>query len=879
MSRKLSGKQLQLGSIPAEQLEDGAVTWKRPVAAKHLLGNASVATINALGAPTQGDAYVLTDSGSLTAGTPIAVTVGDMVEFDGTKWLELVNASGGYPPAGTRALLGTQNPLIAPYTDGADDGKVVTFSGASLTGVATNDATDGNVVVVNASNSVFANDSLIFDGVVPTGTWSGSGAPVAGAGLTSTLDVINVGDAGKGVQVNANDIQVDASEIASSAGALQQVSGAGNEHLLEVKLDVATGGGESGLVKGANGLGVGANLAGNGLSLTQGSAMVVDPDSTTGGNVVPVDVTANGVGLDVSDIDGVGIEADGTGQLQLASQGNGIAGGGGSVLSLDPASTVTKTGGVWTFSKDQLQVTGVPDSGNDPTNKDYVDNQVAGLLWKNPVVTNLLGNVDVNGLVGNLAALAIEALSPSEGDAYVVSTANGAGALTSAVLGDIWQYVSAAWVKIVTGSGGFVPTGVYALLNDTTALIAPYTDGSDEGSRVDFDGSTLDGSGLLFAGTAGDGYVVDGSGASQEGAVIEWSGTAWAELVAGSGGFVPAGTRVVSGITPPFVLISPYVDGTDDGKILDFSGASNTGADTSDAVNKASVLFQDDAHISVYDNSAYVFEGTVPTGSWTQWNGGAQVSAGLGLSKSGNTINVGDVNKGVQANAADLQIDASEISGNGLAQTAGAGNEHLLAVKLDVTTGGGESGLAVGANGLGIGTAAAGAGLSGGGGSALAVGDVNKGVQVNTNDLEIAASEAVAAAGGIEAGSNSWQFQIKGADTSVSTSASGLTAAQPGTGNLNMTASVTAADDAQATATTVAAASAKGSRYSLYVNGNREDLREDKNGSAFISGDGGTSARTFANVVATDTIHWIGSQAGYELAVTDILDLEYNPAV
>ena len=44
------------------------------------------------------------------------------------------------------------------------------------------------------------------------------------------------------------------------------------------------------------------------------------------------------------------------------------------------------------------------------------------------------------------------------------------------------------------------------------------------------------------------------------------------------------------------------------------------------------------------------------------------------------TIDVGDVNKGVQVNANDLQVDASEIAGAGLIQTVGVGNEHLLAV-------------------------------------------------------------------------------------------------------------------------------------------------------------------------------------------------------
>ena len=79
----------------------------------------------------------------------------------------------------------------------------------------------------------------------------------------------------------------------------------------------------------------------NGITVDS-NGVGVNPDSTTGGNVVPVDVTSNGVGLDVDDIDGVGIEANGSGLLQISTQGNGITGGGGTTISVNPDST---TGG------------------------------------------------------------------------------------------------------------------------------------------------------------------------------------------------------------------------------------------------------------------------------------------------------------------------------------------------------------------------------------------------------------------------------------------------------------------------------------------------------------------------------------------------------
>ena len=41
------------------------------------------------------------------------------------------------------------------------------------------------------------------------------------------------------------------------------------------------------------------------------------------------------LGVDVSDFAGTGLEADGSENLRLAAQGNGIAGGAGSTLSID----------------------------------------------------------------------------------------------------------------------------------------------------------------------------------------------------------------------------------------------------------------------------------------------------------------------------------------------------------------------------------------------------------------------------------------------------------------------------------------------------------------------------------------------------------------
>ena len=342
------------------------------------------------------------------------------------------------------------------------------------------------------------------------------------------------------------------------------------------------------------------------------------------------------------------------------------------------------------------RITGLPDiptAGTDAVNQNYVDNVVSGLGWKDPVnVAKLIGNVQVLGLVGNAAASVIEALTV-EGDAYVVTTADGSGALSTAVVGDIWQYVSSTWTKITDGSGGFVAADTYALLSTTTALISPYTDSTDDGKRAYFDGSTL--TGALVTPDGGDAYVIDGPGATGEGDIWEWDGADWILVEAAVGGFVAAGVRAILGLAPAATLIAPYTEATDDGKIVDFTGSSNTGVDTGDAVDKAATLVQDTLHVGYYDNLGFVFEGTVPTGSWIQFTGAGQINAGIGLEKTGNTLNVllGD---GITELPSDYVGVHLSSSNPGLELTGTSPNKTLQA-KAD-----GAHGIVLGASGIEI---------------------------------------------------------------------------------------------------------------------------------------------------------------------------------
>lgn len=118
--------------------------------------------------------------------------------------------------------------------------------------------------------------------------------------------------------------------------------------------------------------------------------------------------------------------------------------------------------------------------------------------------------------------------------------------------------------------------------------------------------------------------------------------------------------------------------------------------------------------------------------------------------------------------------------------------------------------------------------------------------------------------------------QIKDASIPVAKLVGYAAPAAPSTANKDMTASVTSADNQEACATTVAATPALDGNIQVFVNGYRERLGDGvKTKSCYFSGDSGTTARAIAAVATGDKLYWVGSVAGYQLAVTDKLDFDY----
>ena len=169
-------------------------------------------------------------------------------------------------------------------------------------------------------------------------TWvqiSGTGSITAGDGLTKSGNTINLGNGGTG---NLGGLAIGTDTIALAlltSGGLKLTSG-------EVGVEPADFAGTGLEDDGSDNLRLAAQ--GNGIAGGAGSTLSVQADGTTGGNIQPVNVVANGVGLDVSAIAGTGLEADGSANLRIAAAaaGAGLTGGAGSALAVDGSEATFK---------------------------------------------------------------------------------------------------------------------------------------------------------------------------------------------------------------------------------------------------------------------------------------------------------------------------------------------------------------------------------------------------------------------------------------------------------------------------------------------------------------------------------------------------------
>jgi len=205
--------------------------------------------------------------------------------------------------------------VAATRTDDAQTGDG--FAGVFLFVEEGTDADKGYVCTNNAGSDVVGTDDLVFT------QFAGSESiPLATAGSGGGTVGRSTFDSDTGFAVDGSGVVTFG--LAASAG----LKWSGGDLAIEPNDFAGTGLEDDG----ADNLRLATQ--GNGIAGGGGTTLSVDPDSESGGNTQPVSVGANGVGLDVSAIAGTGLEADGSANLRLATQGNGIAGGGGTTLSV-----------------------------------------------------------------------------------------------------------------------------------------------------------------------------------------------------------------------------------------------------------------------------------------------------------------------------------------------------------------------------------------------------------------------------------------------------------------------------------------------------------------------------------------------------------------
>jgi len=241
---------------------------------------------------TLGTSSDLNNERVLTPGTGISATDGGA----GGSYTVSVDTSVvprlGSPNTFTEDITVSSTKRIKGSIQKLADGTTNYIQAGSNVGVANNP--DGSITI----SSVDTNTDTTYSG--------GSGLTLTGT--TFSVDLLP----GGGLQFTSGQVSVNTGALVSAGSGLKSTN-SNTEISVEPSDFAGTGLEEDGL----DNLRISATAAGSGLTGGSGSPLSVSPDSTTGGNVAPVNVTASGVGVDVSTVAGDGVSADGSGNLKL----------------------------------------------------------------------------------------------------------------------------------------------------------------------------------------------------------------------------------------------------------------------------------------------------------------------------------------------------------------------------------------------------------------------------------------------------------------------------------------------------------------------------------------------------------------------------------
>lgn len=223
------------------------------------------------------------------------------------------------------------------------------------------------------------------------------------------------------------------------------------------------------------------------------------------------------------------------------------------------------------------------------------------------------------------------------------------------------------------------------------------------------------------ASVAGEAWVVDTwGGGFNDGDIVEWDGSAWNVILSNSGGEPPDGTRVVVAGPPGGVPAGSFT-----GQAEDIATYSTTGSSWSFVTPSEgdAVLVIGDG--SFAENVGYTFNDT----NWIQFTGPGTITAGDGLSKDGNTLDV-NAGDGIQIASDRVAIELSATPG---LQLSGTTPDKTLEVLANTS-----AGIEVTASGVGVDLAGSNPGLQfDGSGDLQVLPNTSAGIEVGASGIGI----------------------------------------------------------------------------------------------------------------------------------------------
>jgi hypothetical protein len=820
--------------------------------------------------------------------------------------LDLSKVRGGSKILPADATLGTLKTAFSADTDLVTKKFVVD----SITSATVNPADlDGAGLIVSGTELAvqtgagitIITDAVSVDYSVVANQLDGNGLTVSGTGQATELRV--QAESAKGIAVAAAGISVVASDLAGNG-----LSGTGNT------LSVGAGDGisVSATTVGVNYQTVATAFAGNGLihsgtgqattiGVGAGFGITVAADSIAVSPKVSGGITVDGTGVSVNatQVAGTGLSGSGsTVSVNYATVAAALAGNGlvnnGNTIDVGAGAGIAIAGDAVTLNISNYTTSGVviveSTNASGATYRTTTGNlNLTTGTSNNVIVTgrdaryaadysttytdrSLVDKAYVDSLASGLDPKASTKHATNKVLTGLTYTTTGGGTLTKGsaiVIADI----DTGGGTLVLGDRVLVKdqadqkqNGIYVLNTTTTLVRSSDMDGNpttevsagnftfvETGSFANM-GFVVQGSGNLIVNTdnivwvqfSGAGQITAGSGLSKTGNTISFAPTATTAgaglvngvdfLSVGAGTGITVGTDTVSidfAATATNLagagLSSTIVSGklTADYNVI-ASALAGTGLSTTGTGQLTKIVVN-------YATAASTLVGTGLSASGTtlvvNYSTAASTLAGTGLSASGTTI------------TADYSAIGIQLAGAGLT-TSGTGQSTTVNVGAGTT-----SGITVNANDIAVKLKS------------------NAAITVDTNGLSFLASEA--AGNGLSGTGNTLNI---GAGTGISVSSTAVavikpTAAHQGAAPLAVAANATGS-------TGIALGSTPAGLLRIAINGMIAKLGDGVKTEAFyFSGDSGTTARSFANIVSGDTLYFVGTVAGFELETDDMISI------